>query len=109
VGVTMDERIHNLLCDRGHSDLLLRVDDVGLGERLLTAMRSAHRGAEQVRAEILGYVPGELRKMGQMGIDLEEEVLRVYPDFPRRDVARVPENYLPPLSRELSQLMQEQA
>ncbi len=108
VGVTMDERIHNLLHDRGHADLLLRVDDDGLGFRLLDAMRSAYRDSERVRAEIRAFVPGEIRKMGQMGIDLEDEVLRVYPDFPRREVPRAPEHYLPPLSRSVQALLEEQ-
>jgi polysaccharide pyruvyl transferase WcaK-like protein len=109
VGVTMDERIHNLLHDRGHADLLLRVDDAGLGDRLHDAMRAAWADRERVRAEILSFVPGEIRKMGQMGIDLEDELLRVYPDFPRRDVPRAPEHYLPPLSPALSALIEEHA
>ncbi|HEX2676098.1 MAG TPA: polysaccharide pyruvyl transferase family protein, partial [Polyangiales bacterium] len=52
VGVTMDERIHNLLHDRGHADLLLRVDDDGLGHVLLRAMRGAWGDRDRVRAEI---------------------------------------------------------
>lgn len=107
VGVTMDERIHNLLHDRGHADLLLRVDDPGLAESLLSVMRHAYAERERVRAEIVRFVPGEIRKMGQMGIDLEDELLRVYPEFPRRDVRRTPLNYLPPLSRSLSALLEE--
>jgi hypothetical protein len=109
VGVTMDERIHNLLHDRGHADLLLRVDDDGLGHVLLRAMRGAWGDRDRVRAEILSFVPGEIRKMGQMGIDLEDEVLRVYPEFPRRVAPRSPEQYLPPLSPALAQLLEDQA
>ncbi len=106
VGVTMDERIHNLLHDRKHRDLLFRVDDDDLAPRLLEAMRYAYAERERVREEILRFVPGQILKMGQMGIDLEDEVLRVYPAFPRRNVPRSPEHYLPPLSRGSLALME---
>jgi polysaccharide pyruvyl transferase WcaK-like protein len=106
IGVTMDERIHNLLHERNHRELLFRVDDEGLAPRLLDAMRYAYAERERVRDEILRFVPGQILKMGQMGIDLEDEVLRVYPDFPRRDVPRVPEHYLPALSRTTLALME---
>jgi polysaccharide pyruvyl transferase WcaK-like protein len=109
IGVTMDERIHNLMHDRGHPHLLLRVTDAGLGERLLHAMRQLDREAERVRQECLRFVPGQIRAMGQMGMDFEQEVLRVYPSFPARDVPRSVEHFLPPLSSDLQRLMGEYA
>jgi polysaccharide pyruvyl transferase WcaK-like protein len=109
VGVTMDERIQNLLDERGHSDLLLRVDDVGLGERLRVAMEAAYSDRERVGAEILAFVPSQMRKMAQMGMDLEDEVLRVYPEFPARGVPRTVEHYLPPLCADLERLMESHA
>lgn len=109
IGVTMDERIHNLMHDRGHEDLLHRVDDVGLGPQLLDTMRQAHREQTRLRAEILGFIPSQLTKMGHMGIDLEDELLRVYPDFPRRQAPRVAEYYLPPLSADLQRILEEHA
>ena len=33
-GVTMDERIRNLMQERGHSHLLMNVDDPELGDKL---------------------------------------------------------------------------
>jgi hypothetical protein len=54
-------------------------------------------------------VPGQLHKLGQMGIDFEAELLRVYPNFPRRDVPRTPEHYLPRLAPELVALMEAHA
>jgi polysaccharide pyruvyl transferase WcaK-like protein len=109
VGVTMDERISNLLRDRGHPQLLLRVDEPGLGERLLSAMRLAYGERERLRAEIRAFVPGQLRVLGQMGMDFEAELLRIYPNFPRRDVPRTPEHYLPQLSPELLSLLEAHA
>jgi polysaccharide pyruvyl transferase WcaK-like protein len=106
VGVTMDERIHNLQHDRGHSDLLLRVDDDKLGERLIPVLRRAFAERERIRADVQRFVPRQILKLGQMGIELEHEVLRVYPDFPRRQVPRSPEHYIPSLSPALSRLME---
>jgi polysaccharide pyruvyl transferase WcaK-like protein len=109
LGVTMDERIHNLMEDRGHTDLLLRVDDDDLGERLLSALRRLDREAERVRRDVLAFVPGQIRRMAQMGMDFADELQRVYPEFPRRDVSRSFEQFLPPLSPALQRLLSEHA
>jgi len=109
VGVTMDERIHNLLNDRGHQELLMRVDSDNLGDRVLTAMRTAHDERERISQEVRAFVPGQIRMMGQMGMDFEDEVLRVYPDFPRRDVPRSWEHYVPELSPLLTKLVETHA
>jgi polysaccharide pyruvyl transferase WcaK-like protein len=109
IGVTMDERIHNLMHDRGHSDLLLRVDEEGLAEKLLSAMRRLERDADRVARDVLAFVPGQIRVMGQMGMDLHDELQRTYPDFPARDVPRTFEHFIPPLSPALQRLMGEYA
>lgn len=105
-GVTMDERITNLMNDRGHQDLMLQVDDPNLGEKLYEVMLKLERSADQVAADIERFVPKQLKMLGQMGIDLEDEVTRVYPEMPRRDVARTWDNYLPPLSPALQSMLE---
>jgi polysaccharide pyruvyl transferase WcaK-like protein len=107
IGVTMDERIHNLMRERGHEDLLFRVDDDGLDQRLLGAMRRAFKDAERLRREVMAFVPGQIRRMGEMGMAFADEVQRVYPEFPARDVPRRFEHFLPPLSSDLQRLMAE--
>jgi polysaccharide pyruvyl transferase WcaK-like protein len=109
IGVTMDERIHNLMHDRGHADLLLRVGDIGLGEKLLHAVRQLDRDAEKVRRDVLRFVPGQIRMMGQMGMDFADEVKRVYPSFPLPDVPRSIEHFIPTLSADLERLMEQTA
>lgn len=106
LGVTMDERIENLLTDRGHADLVYRVDEAALGERVLDGLRRLRRDADAIRERTLRFVPGEIRKLGTMGIELVDEVERVYPAFPRRSVPRHWDRYLPPLSAELTRLME---
>jgi polysaccharide pyruvyl transferase WcaK-like protein len=109
IGVTMDERIHNLMEERGHTDFLFRVDDEGLGERLLGALRRLDREAERVRRDVLAFVPGQIRRMAQMGMDFADELRRVYPEFPQREVPRSFEHFLPPLSPALQRLLGEHA
>jgi polysaccharide pyruvyl transferase WcaK-like protein len=106
MGVTMDERITNLLEDRGHSDLLLRVEDDDLGPRILDGLRLLDRDAERVREESLRFVPTQLALMGQMGIDFSDEAQRVYPNLPRRDLPRDPLRHLPPLSADINRLLE---
>ncbi len=42
-GITMDERIRNLLRERGHEHLLLTVDDPDLEAKLLAVMETLAR------------------------------------------------------------------
>lgn len=106
VGVTMDERIANLLQDAGHPELLLKVNDGDLATRLFDTMRSAYARREQLRQDNRRFVPSQLKLLAQMGMDFEDEVLRVYPNFPKRNVPRTTENYLPKLSPSLQLLME---
>jgi polysaccharide pyruvyl transferase WcaK-like protein len=106
VGLTMDERIANLLQDSGHPELLLRVTDDELSSRLVAALRDAYRRREQVQLDNRRFVPSQLRMLAQMGMDFEDELLRVYPSYPRRQVPRTMENYLPALSPQLKQLLE---
>src|SRR5207244_13542769 len=51
-GVTMDERIRNLMRERGHPDLLMNVDDPDLQDKLLTAMNTLCREGEAIATAI---------------------------------------------------------
>jgi hypothetical protein len=66
------------------------------------------RDGESIANQIARFVPSQLELMGRMGIDLEDELLRVYPEFPRRPVERIWQNYLPPLSPALQRLVEGQ-
>jgi polysaccharide pyruvyl transferase WcaK-like protein len=97
IGVTMDERIRNLMIDRGHPDMFFEVDEKDLGDKLLVSLRRLYREGDQISGEIGKAVPLQLRLMGQMGIDFMDEVVRVYPEFPRKDLPRTWEAHLPAL------------
>jgi polysaccharide pyruvyl transferase WcaK-like protein len=106
IGVTMDERIRNIMNDRGHPDMFFEVDEKDLAEKLLVTMRRAHRDADAIASEIGKAVPQQLRLMGQMGLDFMDEVVRVYPDFPRKDLPRTWEAHLPPLPPAVRRLLE---
>ncbi|MCB9506951.1 MAG: polysaccharide pyruvyl transferase family protein [Myxococcales bacterium] len=108
-GVTMDERIRNLMHDRGHEDLYLEVDDPALGERLLPILRRLWDDGDAVRAGIARALPRQLELMGQMGIDFMDEACRVYPDLPRPDLGPSPLAHLPSMGRELQQTLERYA
>jgi len=105
-GVTMDERIRNLMHERGHEDLLLTVDDPDLEEKLLVVMDKLQKDSEAIRAGIGKTVAKNLKAMARMGVYFEEHVQKRYPEFPVRKGVLSWEDYLPPLSPNLSRLVE---
>ena len=104
-GITMDERIQNLLRDRGHENLLLTVEDPNLEAKLFTVMETLSNDAENIRQGIGGCVVRNLKTMARMGMYLERAVQERYPEFPTRSGVRGWEEYLPPLSPNLEKLL----
>jgi len=107
-GITMDERIRNLMNDRGQPELSLEVEDDDLTEKLLANLRRLHREPEETRDAIKRMLPGQLKLMGQMGIDFMDELCRIYPEFPRQDRPRDWRAHLPPLPKFLEPMLEQQ-
>ena len=105
-GVTMDERIRNLMQERGHSHLLFTVDDPLLGDRLIPAIDALQREREAIADGIGRTVVRNLKTMARMGVFLERTVHERYPEFPVQGGLRSWENYLPPLHPSLRQLVE---
>jgi polysaccharide pyruvyl transferase WcaK-like protein len=105
-GVTMDERIRNLMRERGHQHLLLTVDEPELEAKLLEVMEALVREAEGIREGIGRTVVRNLKAMARMGTFLENAVHRQYPDFPILSGVLSWEDYLPPLGENLLHLME---
>ena len=103
-GVTMDERIRNLMRERGHGHLLLTVDDPDLETKLIQMMDRLVAEADSVREGIGSTVVRNLKVMARMGTFLEDAVRRTYPEFPTRSGVFSWEDYLPPLSKNLINL-----
>ncbi len=106
-GVTMDERIRNLMRERGHQHLLLTVDDPDLGPKLLQVMERLVVEAEEIRKGIGRTVVNNLKSMARMAIFLEDEVRKTYPEFPLRKGVLSWEDNLPPLQKDLRKLVED--
>ena len=104
-GVTMDERIRNLMVERGHEKLLLHVDDPQLADKLEVVLDTLQREREDIQAGIGRSVVRNLQLMAHMGVALEEHVQQRYPDFPTRHGVHSWEGYLPPLGGDLQRLL----
>ncbi len=104
-GITMDERIRNLMRERGHEDLLMTVDDPELESKLLTALEKLATDSERIADGIARTVVKNLKVMARMGVYFEEEVQRRYPEFPTHRGEWSWEDYLPPVSASLHELV----
>ncbi len=104
-GITMDERIRNLMNERGHPELLMNVDDPDLESRTLAALEILERDSERIADGIGRTVVRNLKLMARMGVYFEEEVQRRYPEFPTRRGEWSWEDYLPPMSEGLRSLV----
>src|SRR6204780_2227565 len=104
-GITMDERIRNLMRERGHQDLLMTVDDPELEAKLLVALEKLSREGEALASGIAQTVVRNLKVMARMGVYFEGEVQRKYPEFETRRGEWSWEDYLPPMGRGLRELV----
>ena len=103
-GVTIDQRIRNLMCERGHSDLVLEADDAQLEFKLLEVLDRLTNNREAISDAIGRTVVNNLKAMAKMGEYLEKDVRQHYPDFPACDGRLSWENYLPPMGPGLCSL-----
>jgi polysaccharide pyruvyl transferase WcaK-like protein len=104
-GITMDERIRNLMRERGHQELLMNVDDPDLEQKLLAALEILATEGERIADGIARTVVKNLKLMARMGVFFEEEVQRRYPEFPTRQGEWSWEDYLPPMNASLRELV----
>ncbi|MGA2846149.1 MAG: polysaccharide pyruvyl transferase family protein [Candidatus Acidiferrales bacterium] len=105
-GVTMDERIRNLMRERGHENLLSRVDDPDLEDRIVASLNVLDSQTEEIQDAIGRTVARNLQLMARMGVYFEEQVARRYPEFPVRRGVLAWQDYLPPLSDGLCRLLE---
>jgi polysaccharide pyruvyl transferase WcaK-like protein len=84
-GITMDERIRNLMRDRGQPELALEVDDPHLADRTYEVLLRLMNDGDQIRLGIGRCVVENLRRMGTMGMSLVDHVREHHPEFPFRE------------------------
>jgi polysaccharide pyruvyl transferase WcaK-like protein len=104
-GIAMDERIRNLMQERGHEDLWVSVQDPELEPKLIAALEKLRTDAGSIREAIGRTVVRNLKRMARMGVFFERTVHERFPEFPVQGGVRSWENYLPPLHPRLRQLV----
>jgi polysaccharide pyruvyl transferase WcaK-like protein len=106
-GVTMDERIRNIMRERGHQDFCLTVEDPDLGPKLLGVMENLVTDTDAIRDSIGRTVVSNLKAMSRMAMFFEDEVRKTYPEFPLRKGVLSWEDNLPPFDDDLRKLVEE--
>ncbi|MCA9073647.1 MAG: hypothetical protein KDA93_01340 [Planctomycetaceae bacterium] len=100
-GVSMDERLNNLMHDRGHEHLLMNVAQPDLEDRMFTVLETLRRNQEQIQDEISATVVRHLGVMSEMGSRLLDHIGNRYPEFANESPNRSWETYLPDMSENL--------
>ena len=95
------------MSERGHEHLLMKVDDPELEQKAEQALDFLNQNTEQVAESARRTVARNLRIMSGMGRRLVEYVNQKIPFFQRRHRLNSWEDYLPPLGRELHELLEE--
>lgn len=111
-GITMDERIRNILVDRGHPDLVLEVDDPELRDKLYATLHTLRSDREAIAEAIGRNVVTNVATFGAMGRALVDHVRRTHPELPIREElggAADAWKHLPPLPEELTSLIERYA
>jgi polysaccharide pyruvyl transferase WcaK-like protein len=108
-GVTMDERIRNLMRDRGQPELALEVDDEELEDNLVRTLQRLHADGDSIREGIEACVVANLERMGRMGMAFVDHVREHHPEFPFRPELGEhgdPWDHLPPLPETVRTLVE---
>jgi hypothetical protein len=102
----MDERIRNLMRERGHSHLVVDVRDPELEPKLLDILRCLHEDRVAISESIGRTVVKNLRMMARMGALLKQAVRERYPEVPVPSDVCGWEEYLPALGPSLVRLVE---
>ncbi len=106
MGITMDERLKNIMHERKHSELLLYVDEPKLDEKLLHVLSNMHSKKASYQNEVLSTVPSQIKLMSHMGKCFYDEVRNFYPNLKLGKTPSTFEDFLPPLSKDIQTLME---
>lgn len=112
VGITMDERIRNLMIDRGTPELALETEDPDLAAKLTPALERVWVERASMREGIDRTVVRNLETMGRMGQMLVDHVRERHPEMPFRPELGEhgdPWAHLPPLPPRIRELVEKHA
>jgi len=104
-GITMDERIRNIMEERGHLErLCVYVDDADLKTKVFNMMNDLWDNGDEISESINKSIPGYLEKMAYMGKIMKKYVKE---NFSGLNLPADPDNwkgYLPPLNQRQTEI-----
>ena len=103
LGISIDERITNLLTDLGHPELIFQADDLHLTEKILFQLQQVDSALMRNKARL--FVKKHLKLIGEMGIALADEIRRFHPEMKTDELPRCWQSYLPSLSPNLTRVI----
>lgn len=106
IGITIDERILNLMCDRGYPDSVLTVDDPELSEKLLGLMQKISSEPPISKAETGRFLVRQLTRVSDMGRALCREIEAKLPNVDVPNLDSEMETFLPSLSQDMKSLLE---
>lgn len=105
VGITMDARIRSMFEEHGIGDSCLECEAPNLSDELLAKARAMLDEPGNLRRTYNRICASQIRALGEMAIELVDEIAERHPDFPRSPLNRAWDAHLPPLSTRLEQLL----
>jgi hypothetical protein len=87
----------------------MRVDEPDLADKIVASLHALDAETEAIRDGMGRTVARNLQLMARMGTYFEEQVAKRYPEFPIRTGVLGWEEYLPPLSLNLQNLLEAQS
>ncbi len=104
-GITMDERIKNIMEERGDLGLCLHVEDQDLSEKVFETLNKIDVDRDLIIEHIGTTITQQLKRMGEMGMYATDEICRVYPHFKRPELTMNWKDYLPSISKKLKRIV----
>ena len=105
-GISFDERLVNVMAERGQEQLIVGFDDPDLASKLVDLFRQLRRDREKIQEGIARTVVQNVKTLASMGKIVADEVTRCYPEFQLPQGRTSWEHYLPPLPAHLVPLVE---
>jgi polysaccharide pyruvyl transferase WcaK-like protein len=104
-GIAMDERVVNIMGERGDGELCMSVEDGDLCGRIGRVLERMEDDEDRVVEHIGRATVEQIRRMGNMGLRVRDEICSVYPEFGQAAENTRWEDSLPPLSSRMKCLI----
>ncbi len=85
-GISMDERIENLMNERGDSDLCVTVDEEDLSRKISIMLNKLSNNKQVIQHHVSINLSRQLKQMDEMAIWFSDELYKFYPEYIKRSI-----------------------